>query len=102
MAVRGVIECCGAVLNRMAPERDEPPGSALPIRPYGVIGLADIRPVARRHEALQVEGHFLAPDPQLELATGELCRIGGEGLLEIDPIFIGWREKGLAEGAGIL
>src|SRR6476620_4011120 len=52
-------------LHRQAVKGDEPPGPILVVRPAGVIGLSNIRTIADRHEALQVERELLPAGPQL-------------------------------------
>src|SRR3989454_12201940 len=67
------------ILHGLAPERDDAPRISFPIEPYGVERLLDVRTIADGHEPLQVEGHLLASDADLELAAGQRNGVGDEG-----------------------
>src|SRR6266542_3953391 len=56
-----VEEMLVAILNRHAPEPDAAPLALLPVQPRGVVVLSDVRTVAHRDEALQIERHLLPP-----------------------------------------
>src|SRR6266403_714858 len=58
-----------AILDRVAPEPDEAPLALLPVQPYGVVCLANVRTVAHGDEALQVERHLLSADASLQRAA---------------------------------
>jgi hypothetical protein len=56
------------ILNRLTPEPDDAPLALLPVQPDGVVGLPDVRTVANRDEALQIERHLLPSHASLQRA----------------------------------
>ena len=90
------------VLHRLADEADEAPGPRLPIAPDRIEGLAHIRAVARRHEALQVEVEILPADTRLEGPLLRRVDVGQEGKPEIERILVDRCDSGLAESAVVL
>src|SRR5258708_4982326 len=83
------------VLNRVAPERDDPPGRHLPVDPGRIEGLPHVTSIAGGDEALQVERHLLAPQSRLQLAGAEWMDIGDEALLQVDLVLIDRRDDRL-------
>ena len=51
-----------AILDGATPERDDAPEIPFPVEPHGVKRLLDVRTIAYRDEAMQVEGHLLSSD----------------------------------------
>src|SRR5882724_9909403 len=74
-----VEEMLVAILSRHAPEPDEAPLALLPVQPRGVVGLPDVRTVAHRDEALQIERHLLPPHTGLQRTAPERIDVGDEG-----------------------
>src|SRR5260221_8442786 len=85
------------ILHRLAPERDCSPSITFPIEPYRVVRLLDVRAIANGHEALQVEGHLLASDADLELAVGQRADVRDECHPEVPGILVDGRDHLLPE-----
>ena len=85
-----------AILNRHAPEPDEAPLALLPVQPRGVVGLPDVRTVAHRDEALQIERHLLPPHAGLQRAAPERIDVADEGQAQIQRVFVDGRDDGFS------
>src|SRR5262249_753640 len=81
------------ILDRPPPEREEAAEVLPPVEPGRVGGLTNVGPIPDRDEALQVEGHLLASDASLQLATGEVVAIGDEGLAQIERVLVDRRDR---------
>ncbi len=89
------------VLHRLADEADEAPGAALPVPPDRIERLPHIGAVARRHEALQVEGEVLPADARLERARIGGVGVGNESKAQVERILVDRRDDILVEGARV-
>src|SRR6266446_9829183 len=97
-----VEEMLVAILNRHAPESNRAPLALLPVQPRGVVGLPDVRTVAHRDEALEIERHLLPSHPGLQRAAPERIDVGDEGQAEIQRVLVDRRDDVFRRRADVL
>src|SRR5437899_1667819 len=91
-----------AILDRVTPEPDEAPLTLLPVQPYGVVCLPDVRTVANGDEALQVERHLLPAHASLQRAAPQRFGVRDESEAEIQLVLVDRREDRFRGRAHVL
>src|SRR5580693_7973150 len=87
MAIGVVVEdALGDIYDGFTPEADDPPRILLPIEPSRIVSLAHIGTIPDGDEALQVEGHLLAPHADLHFAVHQVPCIGDEALCKVERV----------------